>query len=236
MIDFGVPVSEYLESRRLIEIFEDNREEWIERASSIITLQEATGRESRYGINVRGNVRAFWRGLITYGQFIDSMLSTIRRGLTIAWYEGMKICGLKPEDMTSAENSHLENIIFVEFSKLHGLADWLVENTRQLGGKFKDLLYRLTLWIGRYSDVVNQAKLLACKDKLLIWDVTAGKKHCPSCASLEGIVKRASEWLKAGIFPKRPENHNLDCGGWKCGCGLNPTSNPRTTEPFPALP
>ena len=71
------------------------------------------------------------------------------------------------------------------------------------------------LWVNRYRDVRNQAKVLACKDEKFVWRLGATENHCSTCPRLDGKVKRGSQWEKSGIRPQNPPNTELECGGWK---------------------
>lgn len=196
-------------------------------------LTESAGSYER---EIREAARGLWSGMISYEQFFDSMLSTIRGGLTQAWSDGMKECNMTPADMTSDERTTLEYRIVEESSHLSGFASFIEAGSKANGGLLRDVFSRVELWVYRYQDLVNQAKLTVCKDPKLKWKWNPMKEHCSTCRRLNGRVYRASIWNKNGVQPQSPPNSSLECGGWKCGCELEITSDRVTPGPFPAVP
>lgn len=192
--------------------------------------------ERIYASAIRGPVRTLWNGVISYEQFWESMLDIIRLGLTDAWHEGLKTCDLFPEDQTADERLDLELRIVKENNHIGGFATFIEDNSRANGGLLRDVFSRAEMWINRYKDVVNQAKITACKDKKLKWTWNPRKEHCSTCGRLHKRVYRASVWEKNGVQPQNPPNSKLECEGWRCGCELDPTTDRITPGPFPSLP
>ena len=192
--------------------------------------------ETSYRREVREAARGYWSGVITFGQFFDSMLSTIDRGLTRAWHKGLKECDIRPEEMTADERAELQRRITSENSFLGGFATFIEANSKANGGKLGTVFGRADLWVMRYRNTLNHAKLLACEDKKLKWSWQPGKEHCKTCSRLHGRVYRASVWRSNGVEPQEPPNNKLECGGWHCGCSLDPTSDRVTPGPFPSTP
>lgn len=189
-----------------------------------------------YRTQIRRSVRGLWTGLITYEQFFADMLFNIRGGLTEAWTEGISGCGLLPEDMTGEERTLLELRIIEEGSHIGAFADFILTNSKANGGLLRDCFDRAEMWISRYQDLVNHAKIVSCGDKKFTWVLTPGKRHCATCLMLEGRVYRASVWEKNGVRPQSPPNVHLECGGWRCGCSFEETDEPCTPGPFPGTP
>lgn len=203
------------------------------------TLTEQSRSADAYGRNIRGSVRALWQGVITLDQFLETMESTVRRGLTQAWYEGAAECGIKPDELTEVETKALEAAIRSERDYIFNFGEYIEARNKATGGLLRDLMYRVELWIHRFLDVTNRAKVLACKDQKLEWMINyvrGVKESCDSCLRLNGQVRRGSFWQRAGIRPQSPPNHKLACGGWKCGCGLVPTDKPVSRGRLPKLP
>jgi hypothetical protein len=89
------------------------------------------------------------------------------------------------------------------------------------------------VWANRYNDVVNQATMLTAKaGGKLMWVMGATEEHCSTCARLHGIVAYRAEWELARVYPQRPPNPVLECGGWRCQCRLEPTSERHTRDAF----
>jgi len=173
---------------------------------------------SSYQAGLRSATRGFYNGVLTQGQFVDSMESTIRRGLTQAFIEGAKVCNVAQDELTDKELDALTEAIESEYEYISDFAAGIEESE-----KLAALYSRLDRWTLRYTDILNRAKTMACADEKLEWRLGATEKHCNTCPRLNGKVKRGSQWDRLGIHPQRPPNSCLDCGGWECKCGVYPT-------------
>jgi hypothetical protein len=91
---------------------------------------------------------------------------------------------------------------------------------------------RLPMWINRYTEVVNTAKIMAGADRKLKW-VLGPTEHCSSCLKLAGKVKRGSVWIASGI---QPQSRSLECGGFNCQCSLQPTTDRASAGRLPSIP
>lgn len=192
--------------------------------------------QSTYTAALRANARAFWAGLFSQGQFEDQMYDTVEIGLTNAWQQGAKSCGILPEEMTGVEHLMLRAIISKEQNFIYRLADDLALMTKAVGGLLKDTYARIDAWTYRYIDVYHSGALSACSDQKFRWDIDPTIDNCPSCLSLNGRVHRASVWAEKGLQPQHPPNPFLKCGGHKCGCRFTKTDEPASRGRFPNLP
>ena len=192
--------------------------------------------ESSYRRELREAARGYWSGVLSFGQFFESMLSSIRRGLRRAWEQGFKDCGLSLGDMTADERAELERRIVSENSFLGRYAAFIESNSKANGGLLRTVFNRSELWINRFRDMLNRAKQIACDDQKFKWLFQPGKDHCKSCRRLHGRVYRASVWRSHGVRPQNPPNSQIECGGWRCGCEFQQTTDRVTPGPFPALP
>lgn len=188
-----------------------------------------------YQSGLRSAVRGFWSGVFDFDQFFDVMILTIERGLTRAWEEGAKECGIQPDEASSEEKTALKNAIVSEQGRISGLADFVEENKKGTG-KLGTLFKRLKLWVNRYKDINNEAKIFACADEKLIWLLGVVEKHCKTCPRLHRKVKRANFWKSKGVRPQNFPNEKLECQGFNCKCDLKPTSLPVSRGPLPSLP
>lgn len=203
------------------------------------TLAEQAGLASLYGRELRGIVRALWGGVLDFDQAFSMFQSTVRIGLTRAWHEGAILCNIAPADLSAAERQALASVIFTEFNSIFSFLLSVEQGSKANGGKVAPLLSRVNMWTLRYPDVVTRAQLMACADQPLEWVINAVrhvKENCDSCLRLNGKVKRASYWARAGVQPQNPPNDKLICGGWNCGCGLVLTDKPLSKGPLPKLP
>lgn len=204
-----------------------------------LTLTEQSRSADQYGVSIRGNVRALWAGVVDIDQFMVAMRATVRRGLTLAWHEGAAECGIKPDELTDKEEQALEAAVRSEYSYIFAFGEYIEANNKASKGLLQDLYGRVSLWVNRYLDVTNRAKVMACRDQKLEWrlnQVRGTKESCDSCQKLAGQVRRGSTWERLGVRPQSPPNRKLACGGWKCGCGLVVTDKPVSRGRLPTLP
>ena len=190
----------------------------------------ATSSEYRSGL--RGAIRGFWNGVLSYDDFYEMMIEVVRIGLTNAWNEGMKIFGLKLEDMSGEEKIALQHVISTEYNYIDGLAT-AIEQNKESGGQMESVMSRADLWVQRWTETMNLSQTMAGADQPMEWVMGPTQNHCSSCLKLNGKVKRGSTWLENGIMP---QSRDLECGGWKCQCGLYPTLKPLSRGSLPTLP
>lgn len=178
--------------------------------------------EARYRTELRAPVRGVWAGTIDVGTFYDMFITAIRVGLTRAFHKGLEAGGISPDEMSKEEQAYLTRAITEQYGYITGFATAIAENTKAQGGKLTPLLNRVELWVQAYTVVYNQGRSFADIDGKYMWILGSTKEHCESCLRLNGKVKRISYW-QAHIMPRtRP----LDCGGWRCQCNLEPTTEP----------
>ena len=194
---------------------------------------------SSYAKDLRGITRALWNGSMDFDQTFAMFQDNVRIGLTRAWYEGAKECGIQPSELMPEELTAIDTMLYSEYQHIFGFLDYVELNSKANGGKFAPISSRVDTWALRYPDVINRAKLMACADQKLEWvnnAVRVVKVNCSSCLRLNGKVKRASYWQRVDVHPQQPPNLKLVCQGWECGCGLVKTDKPLSKGPLPRLP
>jgi len=215
--------------------------------------QAKSGRERDYG----RSIRAAARGLVTARvdeegritpvldefQFIDSMTSTIMRGLTNAFQEGLKKAGVAPADLETAaylpERLALDSLINENMSSLFNFSAYIIQRREKyyVQGKKQlattQVMNRALLWSNQYDKARVTAFTMASGDKLTTWHLGATEIHCKSCLTFNGRTYRASTWAKNNALPK---SSALCCGGYQCDCRTVPAEpgTPMTKGRFPA--
>lgn len=191
---------------------------------------------------LRSSVRKVYNGDMG-GDFIDIIANLLQGQLTQAWRNGLRDANYKPDEASDAE---IEKIILREFDHVDGYYRDIVD-ARVDGAPLEPLLARAEIWANRYDDVYNQAVLFATPETTpsgdpqnLIWKYNPEKEHCDECASLNGIIATFTEWKESGYHPYADwdgnlPNESLGCGGWRCGCELTPTDEPRNVPEGVAL-
>jgi hypothetical protein len=176
----------------------------------------------------------FHPGAAIFGvEFADA----IEVGLNEAWRLGMRqnnVTEILPE-----WQDIVDGIVADERGHIPDFAGWITEvagNAPSIGAAITQAQGRLSLWIGRYNDVYNQAILISADEKTkLKWVMGPTEKHCQSCATLDGVVAYQREWDESQVHPQQPENPVLYCGGWNCQCELIPTDERHTRNAMDIL-
>ena len=179
--------------------------------------------------------RELYAGTITEDEFLSTMTVLLDEQMRKAWYAGMRENGLNaPDDMTDEWEGMLQDIINSEFDFVAQFIRDIV-TAREEQSPIEPLLSRVDLWAGRYTDVVNQAKLATAEPTDKYEWVYGDAQHCSTCERLNGLVARAGEWETAGFHPQQPPNELLECGGWRCACSLVPTDKRRSPNVLATL-
>lgn len=188
--------------------------------------------ESTFRNSIQSSVRGLWSGVLTQSQFKSAMNSALHRHLTIAWNEGAKECGIEADELSEDESKARDSFISEQGSYVSDFGDRIKEVNKKSGGKLQPLFGRAEMWVNRYADAQNQAKVLACGNKKLTWILGATERHCRDCSGYSGKVFRATAWESVGA---RPQSSNLSCHGYRCRCRLEVTSK-RASRGKPASP
>lgn len=192
---------------------------------TLFVEKQYAGAEADYRRSLRATARSLWAGTMDIYAFIDTMLYSIRRGFTLAWREGSDICGIGVDDISAEEISELNSAINTEMTRVIGYGDFILRNSKKIGGKVNTILARADMWGGSYAMVRSQAMTMACADKKLKWVWNPIKEHCDSCRKLNGRTYRASTWRRYDIYPRM---WRLRCHGKYCGCEFQITTDPVT--------
>ena len=192
---------------------------------------------SEYRANVRAAVRGLWTDALDFNSFVNNMNLAIDRGFQQAWAQGAKQCGIKhPVESTVAEIAKLNDLISRDVGMVSQFGAAIQRGSKENGGLLKVQMSRADLWVNRYSEVVQAAKVASCGDRKMIWRIDPGKDNCRSCLALNGKVKRNSFWQETGILPQVPGASYLVCNGYRCGCSLNTTTADISRGRMPNLP
>ncbi|CAK0770213.1 conserved hypothetical protein [Gammaproteobacteria bacterium] len=180
-----------------------------------------------YSTIMTNDVHALYSRAMSRRGFISDMGLAIERQLSEAWEKGADESMVLPEDFTDADKAALQAIIDNEKSFLDRLADDVQDTAANKTG-WEQFQSRLDIWANRYTDVQNQARTYFGGKIKYRWDLGQTEEHCTTCAALNGLVAYASEWEEVGLHPQSPPNEHLECGGWRCDCSLNSTTERRS--------
>jgi hypothetical protein len=179
-----------------------------------------------FGRSVRGLTTGLWRGDIDFATFRFSLESAISRHYENAWWEGAGRCGITRADGRNLEEqSAFDRERNIALGRIDGFADSILRRTRAEGYKLGPHLSRAAMWTNHYNRLIQIAATRACADRKFKWVLGPTREHCTDCARYAGRVYRASVWARYGA---RPQSRQLECGGWRCQCQLQPTDEPVT--------
>ncbi len=174
-------------------------------------------------------VKDLYKENITKDAFDGRMFELIDDQMRRAFNEGMRLNGLDPADITDAwreiyQNKTLSQIEFIDKFSNDILAGRTDDRSIAAMSPYLD---RVDMWSNQYPAMVEEARLVTAypKDRY-VWRLGATEQHCSTCASLDGVIHTAQEWLDLGLHPGQPPNGALECGGWRCDCSLEYTDEP----------
>lgn len=185
---------------------------------------------SSYLTAVRGAIRGLYREQLTLFEFVDNMVSVVERNLIMAWNDGARDCGLKPDEFDRGEILVRDNYITNQFRYILGLGRSVQQDRNRV--RIGESLARAEMWANRWFDIRALASQTVCADIKMLWQWDPAKEHCCDCRAMNGRVYRNSTWRRYGI---RPGSANLACFGGHCGCKLKPTDLPITPGRPPML-
>ena len=170
------------------------------------------------------------------GEFIDKFATAIKVQLTKAFHEGAGDIGVSPDEFTDADKKYLQVLIDSEYDHVLNLASDIEAARDKTEEEFRtSFRSRIDLWINRYTEVVNDARIYFGGKTKLQWNLGETEEHCEQCIKLSGIIAFAYEWEESGIKPQNPPNPVLTCRGWKCDCTLDVTDKRRSPNALKRL-
>ena len=142
-------------------------------------------------------VRDLYNKTLTQFEFEDVMIKVIESQLRKAWYAGMREIGLTPEDMTPEYEAELQEIMLSEFDYVPGLAQ-NIRDARDNDLPIDPFKARVELWVSRFNDVTNRAKLFCFKDGFTSSGFTGIRTIVPSVNSLTDLSPPRRSGRQAG--------------------------------------
>jgi hypothetical protein len=200
----------------------------------IVEYMNATKDYDYWRDTLRRMIRNLYNGFMG-GEFVQILESLIRGQLGQAYERAWLDSGGEmpmPDYLRSAyTNDYYNQIGFIqEFYR--NIIDARIEGT-----SLESLLARADLWANRWTEAYNNAMMLIQVQNggNMIWRLGEREDHCETCSQLDGIVAWAKEWELTGFHPQGAPNNLLECGGWRCGCSLTPTTQRRSPKVMDTL-
>jgi hypothetical protein len=203
-------------------------------SSSILISEQSVG-HADYRRSIRAAVRGRVSGIFDEFTFVDTMISTIQRGLTRAFHEGLAKFGIAPDEITTPERLVLDELINLQFEHLFGFSAYVTRQGERYAQGQKQpalnaALSRADLWVNRYPEARSLGEALGAKNIKATWVLGATEEHCRTCLGFFGRTYRYETWLANEAMP---QSQNLCCGGYRCDCHLEPTDARVTPGRFP---
>lgn len=174
---------------------------------------------------MRNIIRGVVQGVFSEASAVQSTDSVVRRQLTQAAMKGIERGGLLRGDLTQAEITKLQNIIFNEQDYVVGLVKAAVAEGRKDEPRPQALFSRVDMWVNRYKMVEDTFFTMAAADKKLKWLIGDTKESCIDCTNYNGRVYRGTVWDRYDIEVKM---WDLTCRGGHCDCRKVVTDEPVT--------
>lgn len=204
--------------------------------SLTIALKQTAG-ANRYRRDIMGVVQSLWNGTITGKQFLRTLkYQLIPIAFEQTWMDGARGAGITDfTELTDEEKDALKERIKEEKTFVRGFRDYILEHSKSKGYKLSSLRPRAQLWVNRYMDVVNEARMMAGGNKKYRFQLQPQKENCASCVKLNGQVRRMDFWKEHDCRPQHPD---LECmhsanGPTVCGCEFVETDEPASRGPLP---
>ena len=179
-----------------------------------------------FATTLRNLITSLYNGRI--GEvFITILFNLVQGQLTQAFSQAMTNAGLLESDMLPEWQAELDDTIANQQSFIPSLFEAVID-ARLDGRPLSSVIGRAALWANQWDSMFIRAGILVAevgeKKKWIFGDA----EHCSSCLSLNGVVAFASEWDKTGVQPRNAPNAKLECGGWRCKCRLEKTTQRRS--------
>lgn len=169
------------------------------------------------------------------GDFVDILQNLIAGQMTQAYKQAWEDEGETSFVLPDYLQVALEATIAqqADFDMIYGYYQDIID-ARVDETSIEPLLSRAALWANQYNSAYNEAiRLIELENGgKLVWREGDTVKKCETCKALDGIVMWAREWEELDVHPQDAPNGKLLCGGWQCGCMLEPTKERRTPKGF----
>ncbi len=87
-------------------------------------------------------------------------------------------------------------------------------------GNWADVETRKQMWIDAMAELEGRGFASAKGNMMVTWRLGATEEHCATCSWLHGQRHRLKWFIGRGYIPQQNASETLECGGWRCLCGL----------------
>lgn len=130
-----------------------------------------------------------------------------------------------------------------EFDRRARVSSWLAVQNGYIDGFVEDIAsgkvsknnagIRAVMWANKSLRAIYYAGLNAAAGETSYrWRLGATEKHCKTCLTANGVVRKLKDWLASGVTPG---SDRLECKGFNCDCKLAKTAD-APSGTLPVLP
>lgn len=151
-------------------------------------------------------------------RFGIAMRRLLRQQGTQAMLDGLADGGVEVDDLNQDEERTFKRWLADQSGFVTNLGR---EATKE--GFAADVHNRATMWANKSLEpIYRQGLLSADANGMYEWVLGATEEHCKTCLRMNGQIHRLKSYDDKGITPK---SDKLECGGWRCDCGLRRTTS-----------
>jgi hypothetical protein len=99
-----------------------------------------------------------------------------------------------------------------------GLAEALGEALQT--GDWNAVNVRRQMWLDAMAELEGRGFASAQGNMMVTWRLGQTEEHCATCNRLNGQRHRLKWFVSRGYIPQQNASETLECGGWRCQCGL----------------
>jgi hypothetical protein len=163
------------------------------------------------------------RGRMSKVDLARAMRALIRSEARVVYVEGLEEGGVPEEDMSDADETHIDDWIQGQLAHVAQFAADVVAASKLKGDQRtaaeNAIARRVDEWVAAFRALGTMALMSAKGDQMATWRY-GETDHCETCQGLHGKRRRLSWFLDNGYIPREPGSATLDCHGFFCQCGL----------------
>lgn len=150
--------------------------------------------------------------------FAVTMRSLLKNYGLQAYKDGMRQGGVTVDTLDPEDNMAYMRVFVDQSQYIGGLADAVFKDKAVTLANAQD---RAAMWGKSLQAFDDEGLASADANGMYRWVMDVLKEHCPTCLRMNGQIHRLRTFKARKIMPR---SKALVCGGWRCGCYLEKTS------------
>jgi hypothetical protein len=149
----------------------------------------------------------------------SSMRGLITDTAPMMFEDGFNRGGATIDEMDDVERAFLQDWISTQKSFVNGFIDYCISEGLDRSRGQSGIKDRISMWVAAAQAMENQAYAFAQENQMGEWRLGKTERHCGTCSKLDGQKHRLKWFTSRNYIPRSP-GADLDCGGWRCDCGI----------------